>query len=45
MFIEIARDCLHSSGKFTVEKGVLSCVHDAYGKKVSIKQNGVSNGI
>lgn len=34
---ELARDCLHQTGKFVVEKGILSCVHDAYNKKVGAK--------
>ena len=31
---ELARDFLHRTGKYEVERGILSCVHDAYGKKV-----------
>lgn len=34
LFPELARDCLHHTGKYVVERGILSCVHDAYGKKV-----------
>lgn len=30
---ELARDYLHQTGKYVVERGILSCVHDAYGKK------------
>lgn len=30
---ELARDCLQKSGKCVVESGILSPVHDAYGKK------------
>jgi hypothetical protein len=33
---EVARDSLHHTNKFTVEKGIISPVHDSYGKKVSI---------
>lgn len=33
---ELARDHLNHSGRYIVEKGVISIVHDAYGKKVSI---------
>lgn len=33
---ELARDCLQRTGKYVVERGVISCVHDAYGKKVKI---------
>ena len=36
---ELARDYLHRSGKYTVEKGIISCVHDAYGKQVSIHRS------
>lgn len=33
-FAELARDWLHSTGKYAVEGGIISPVHDAYGKKV-----------
>ena len=33
-FAELARDCLNRGGKFAVEGGFISPVHDAYGKKV-----------
>ena len=32
---ELARDSLNRSGKYSVEGGIISPVHDAYGKKVS----------
>ena len=33
---ELARDCLNGLGKYSVEGGIISPVHDAYGKKVSV---------
>ena len=33
-FAELAHDWLHSTGKYAVEGGIISPVHDAYGKKV-----------
>ena len=33
-FAELARDWLHNTGKYAVEGGIISPVHDAYGKKV-----------
>lgn len=30
---ELARDSLHATGKYTVERGIISPVHDGYGKK------------
>lgn len=36
IFTELARDCLNRGGKFIVEGGFISPVHDAYGKKVNI---------
>ena len=32
---EVARDYLHGTGKFTVEQGIISPVHDSYNKEVS----------
>lgn len=32
--IELARDHLNHSGQYHVEKGIVSIVHDSYGKKV-----------
>ena len=32
---ELARDFLHRTSKFRVVRGIVSPVHDAYGKKVS----------
>ena len=32
---EVAKDSLHHTNKFTVEKGIISPVHDSYGKKVN----------
>ena len=31
---ELARDSLHQTKRFTVERGIISPVHDSYGKKV-----------
>lgn len=36
---ELARDCLNHSGKYVVERGIISIVHDDYGKKVCVYMN------
>ena len=34
IFLEIAKDWLHAQGKYVVKGGIISPVHQAYGKKV-----------
>ena len=36
LYSELARDSLHATGKYTVERGIISPVHDGYGKKVCV---------
>ena len=36
-FAEIARDSLHSTGRFTVVGGIISPVSDQYSRKVSYR--------
>ncbi len=34
--VELARDYLNNSGRYHVDKGIISIVHDAYEKKVCV---------
>ena len=36
ILVELARDHLNHSGRYIVERGVISIVHDSYGKKVRV---------